>query len=53
VRRYEEKRSRVLRTDQAGAITVVSDGQGYRVQTTLPYVATPNGGALLATPPQD
>ena len=51
VRRYEEKRSRVLRTDQAGAIIVVSDGQGYRVQTTLPYAATPNGEALRAAPP--
>jgi competence protein ComEC len=37
VQRYEKKGSRVLRTDQAGAIAVVSDGRGYTVETFLTY----------------
>jgi competence protein ComEC len=36
VQRYAEQGSQFLRTDQAGAITVVSDGQSYRVDTDLP-----------------
>ena len=36
VQRYAEQGTRFLRTDQAGAVTVVSDGQGYRIQTVLP-----------------
>ncbi len=37
VQRYVQQGSQFLRTDQAGAVTVVSDGQSYRVETTLPY----------------
>ena len=36
VQRYAEQGTRFLRTDQAGAVTVVSDGQSYRVKTALP-----------------
>jgi competence protein ComEC len=37
VARYEERGSQVLRTDQVGAITIISNGQGYTVETFLPY----------------
>jgi competence protein ComEC len=36
VQRYVEQGSQFLRTDQAGAITVVSDGQEYQVDSVLP-----------------
>jgi competence protein ComEC len=36
VQRYAEQGSRLLRTDQTGAVTVVSDGQSYRVETVIP-----------------
>lgn len=36
VQRYAEQKSRFLRTDQAGAITVRSDGQAYRVEADIP-----------------
>jgi competence protein ComEC len=36
VRRYAEQGSRFLRTDEAGAVTVVSDGRSYQVKTVLP-----------------
>jgi competence protein ComEC len=36
VQRYAEQGSQFLRTDQAGAVTVVSDGQSYRIETVLP-----------------
>ena len=36
VQRYVEQGSQLLRTDQAGAVTIVSDGRGYRVETALP-----------------
>jgi competence protein ComEC len=36
VQRYREQKSRFLRTDRAGTITVVSDGQAYRTATEIP-----------------
>ena len=36
VRRYAEQGTWFLRTDEAGAVTVVSDGRSYRVETALP-----------------
>jgi len=36
VQRYVEQGSRLLRTDQTGAVTVVSDGQSYRIETGIP-----------------
>ena len=36
VQRYAEQGSQFLRTDQVGAVTVVSDGQSYRIETVLP-----------------
>jgi competence protein ComEC len=36
VQRYAEQGSWFLRTDQAGAVTMVSDGRSYRVETPLP-----------------
>lgn len=36
VQRYARPGSRMLRTDQAGAVTVVSDGREYSVKTVLP-----------------
>jgi competence protein ComEC len=36
VQRYALQGSQFLRTDEAGAITVVSDGQSYRIETVLP-----------------
>jgi competence protein ComEC len=36
VQRYREHGSWFLQTDEAGAVTVVSDGHGYQVQTVLP-----------------
>ena len=35
VRRYHNQGSQLLRTDQAGTVTVISDGQGYRLVTVL------------------
>jgi competence protein ComEC len=36
VLRYAEQGTRFLRTDEAGAVTVVSDGRNYRVETAVP-----------------
>ena len=36
VQRYRAQGGEMLRTDQAGAVTVVSDGKGYTLSTTLP-----------------
>jgi competence protein ComEC len=36
VRRYEQHGSRVLRTDEQGAITIVSDGRDYQVFPLFP-----------------
>ncbi|MBI3800727.1 MAG: DNA internalization-related competence protein ComEC/Rec2 [Deltaproteobacteria bacterium] len=36
VQRYTTHGSQFLRTDEAGAVTVISDGRGYRVETVLP-----------------
>jgi competence protein ComEC len=36
VQRYAELGSRFLRTDQSGTISVLSDGQVYRVETVIP-----------------
>jgi competence protein ComEC len=36
IRRYEQHGSRVLRTDEQGAITIVSDGRDYRVSPFFP-----------------
>ncbi len=37
VARYEEEGSAVVRTDEVGAITIISNGQGYTVKTFLPH----------------
>jgi beta-lactamase superfamily II metal-dependent hydrolase len=34
--RYREHSSQFLRTDEAGAVTVVSDGQSFRIETVFP-----------------
>ena len=39
VKRYEKRGARFLRTDQVGAVTVLSDGKSYRVETFLPSPA--------------
>ncbi|MGH7961287.1 MAG: DNA internalization-related competence protein ComEC/Rec2, partial [Candidatus Binatia bacterium] len=36
VQRYARPGRRMLRTDQSGAVTIVSDGREYRVETVLP-----------------
>jgi competence protein ComEC len=36
VQRYQSRGSTWLRTDQAGTVTVISDGRGYRLVTALP-----------------
>lgn len=37
VHRYTEHGGRLLRTDQVGAVTVLSTGQTYRVETVVPF----------------
>lgn len=39
VDRYERQGATLLRTDQAGTITVLSDGKSYRIETFLPSPA--------------
>jgi competence protein ComEC len=41
IRRYEQHGSRVLRTDEQGAVIIVSDGRDYRVSPLFP----PQGGS--------
>jgi competence protein ComEC len=48
VQRYKAQGGCVLRTDRAGAITVVSTGRGYRVETVLPATNTLQGIWLSA-----
>jgi competence protein ComEC len=36
VQRYEDQGGRLLRTDQAGTITVLSNGENYKIETALP-----------------